>query len=273
MAISAGTVTVLHAPDADRDVDPTHRPALGVVTGRVRVVAVGPAGALLTETVAQAGDVVIVPAGTRVVAVLAIDQDAAAPAGGNGTASLQVYGWDSASPLPYLGDEVLLAAGGVVLSAGRVPWRRYARVGLGWVTPGAVASGASAVTTRFSHPVDTVAVALEGGSGDDLALGLAGATRARDADGRSVPPVVVADGPRAVAVFAIVPTVLPDGTTSPVDVTVTTGPDRHLAGVAATSGSGVDALAAAVAAGGFATVVPDPVPTGTGRASVAWKQA
>jgi len=38
-------------------------------------------------------------------------------------------------------------------------------------------------------------------------------------------------------------------------------------------GSGAAGLAAAIAARGFAAVVPDPVPTGLGRAIVAWKQA
>jgi len=236
-----------------------------------------PGGTPGSQLLAQAGDVVTVPAGTRVVAVLAIDQDAAAPAGGNGTAGLQVYGWDSASPLPYLGDEVLLTAGGIVVSAGRVPWRRYARTGLGWVSPGMLTAGGSAITTRFSQPVDTVAVAVEGGSGDDLALGLSGAARARDGTGQLVPPVLVADGPRAVAVFAVVPDARPGATGPSVDVTVATGPSRHLAGVAGSAGGGTDGgaagLAAAIAARGFAAVVPDPVPTGLGRAVVAWKQA
>jgi hypothetical protein len=172
---------------------------------------------------------------------------------------------------------VLLTAGGIVVSAGRVPSRRFARTGLGWVPPGTLTAGASAVTTRFSQPVDTVAVAVEGGSGDDLALGLSGATRARDATGQPVPPVLVADGPRAVAVYPIVPDTRPDGTVPGVDVTVATGPGRHLAGVAGSVGGGASGgaagLAAAIAARGLAAVVPDPIPTGLGRAIVAWKQA
>ena len=89
-----------------------------------------------------------------------------------------------------------------------------------------------------------------------------------------MPPVLVADGPRAVAVYAIVPGTNPDGTPARVDVTVATGPGRHLAGVAGSmGGSGAAGLAAAIAARGFAAVVPDPVPTGLGRAVVAWKQA
>jgi hypothetical protein len=274
LTVSAGQVTVLHAPDADRDVDPQTRPALTVLSGAVRVVAVGPGAGLLADQTVQAGDTVPVPPGTRVLAVhTAVPAGAAAsPAG-----QAQVYGWDPAAPLPYLGDEVLLTAGGIVVSAGRVPSRRFARTGLGWVPPGTLTAGASAVTTRFSQPVDTVAVAVEGGSGDDLALGLSGATRARDAAGQPVPPVLVADGPRAVAVYAVVPGTRPDGTVPGVDVTVATGPGRHLAGVAGSVGGGdsggAAGLAAAIAARGFAAVVPDPVPTGLGRAVVAWKQA
>jgi hypothetical protein len=271
LTITAGQVTVLHLPDADRDVDPKARPALTVVSGAVRVVAVGPGASLLADQAAQAGDEVPVPPGTRVLAVHTVDPPASAAASGPGQA--RVYGWDPAAPLPYLGDEVLLTAGGIVFSAGRVPWRRYGRTALGWVPPGTLTDGASAVTTRFSQPVDAVAVAVEGGSGDDLALGLSGATRARDAAGQPVPPLLVADGPRAVAVYAIVPGTGPDGTAAGVDVTVATGPGRHLAGVAGAAGGGAAGLAAVVAARGFAAVVPDPVPTGLGRAVVAWKQA
>ena len=280
LTIAAGQVTVLHAPDADRDVDPQSRPALTVVAGAVRVVAVGPGAGLLLDQTAQAGDEIPVPPGTRVLAVHAASPPATAAAA-SAASQAQVFGWDPAAPLPYLGDEVLLTAGGIVVSAGRVPWRRYARTALGWVTPGTLTAGASALTTRFSQPVDTVAVAVEGGSGDDLALGLSGASRARDAYGELVPPVLVADGPRAVAVYAIVPGTGPGGATATVDVTVATGPGRHLAGVAGSMGGGTDdgagggatGLAAAIAARGFAAVVPDPVPTGLGRAVVAWKQA
>jgi len=55
-------------------------------------------------------------------------------------------------------------------------------------------------------------------------------------------------------------------------VTVTTGAQRRLAGVAATTGGGVSALAAAFARRGFADVVPDPVPAGTTPAVLAWKE-
>ncbi len=275
LTISAGQVTVLIAPDADRDVDPSARPALTVVSGAVRLVAVGPGAGLLLDQTAPAGITVPVPPSTRVLAVHAALPPATAAA--STVTQPQVYGWDPAAPLPYLGDEVLLTAGGIVLSAGRVPWRQYARTGLGWVSPGTLTDGATAITTRFSQPVDTVAVAVEGGSGDDLALGLSGATRARDATGQPVAPVLVADGPRAVAVYAIVPDTGPDGTPAGVDVTVATGAGRHLAGVAGSAGGGAGGgaagLAAAIAARGFAAVVPDPVPTGLGRAVVAWKQA
>jgi hypothetical protein len=276
LTITAGQVTVLHLPDADRDVEPNARPTLTVVSGSVRIVAVGPGASLLADQTAQAGDEVPVPPGTRVLAVHTAAPPASAATASSASQAL-VYGWDPAAPLPYLGDEVLLTAGGIVVSAGRVPWRRYGRTALGWVSPGTLTAGASAITTRFSRPVDTVMVAVEGGSGDDLALGLSGATRARDASGQPVPPVLVADGPRAVAVYAIVPGTGPDGTPAGVEVTVATGPGRHLAGVAGAAGGGANGgtagLAAAIADRGFAAVVPDPVPTGLGRAVVAWKQA
>ena len=134
-------------------------------------------------------------------------------------------------------------------------------------------AGPTSVTTRFAAAVTTVAVALEGGAGDDdFALGLEGAARPLGTDGNPLAPVLVADGARAIAVFAVEPDLRPDGSSAAVSVTVTTGAQRRLAGVAATTGGGASALAATFAQRGFADVVPDPVPTGTTPAVLAWKE-
>jgi hypothetical protein len=260
-------------PDADRDIALERRPQLAVSQGSVVLVAVGPGGRILAHQQLQAGAVLPVPAGARAIAA----HPAPGPPGAGsavGPGPHEVYGWDAATPLPYLGDEVLLAAGAVLASSGRVPWRRALRVATGWVAPDSVIAGPTSVTTRFAAAVTTVAVALEGGAGaGDFALGLEGAARPAGTDGNPVAPVLVADGARAVAVVAVQPDVLPDGTSAAVSVTVTSGAQRRLAGVAATTGGGVGALAAAFAQRGFADVVPDPVPTGTTPAVLLWKEA
>ncbi len=127
----------------------------------------------------------------------------------------------------------------------------------GWVGADAVVGGASAVVTTFAGAVDVVAVAMEGGDGDDLSLGIEGAQRSAD------PPTVVADGPRAVAIFPVVPE-----KDARVVVTVATGPRRRLVGIAGSHGVTPDVFAAAVAAQGFPAVVPDALPTTTGAALV-----
>ena len=270
LRVPAGEVHVLSLPDADRDVDPRRRPRLGVREGAVRVVAMGPGGLIELDGVLTEGRSLAVPPGTRRVALVGLGR----AEGGPGTAGPDVAGWANDLPLPYLGGEVFLGAGAVVTSGGRVPARRDAPVRVGWVAADLVVGGASAVVTRFAEPADLIAVALEGGTGDDLALGMEGGRRAVAADGAPEPPLLVADGPRAVVVFRVVteddarPGRRDPG---PLVVTVSTGPGRRLAGVAAARGVGVASFGEAAAVHGFPALVTDPVPPVTGDAVVQWK--
>ena len=199
-----------------------------------------------------------VPAGTRRVALVGLGD-------GSGAADEDVVGWASDVPLPYVGGEVFLGHGVVIASSGRTPSRRTSPVRVGWVAPDTVVAGTTAVVTTFSRPVDLIAISMEGGDGDDLALGIDGASRATDAAGLPEPPTLIADGPRAVAIFRLAP-----GDRPPI-VTVATGPSRRLAGVAGATGVGPATFANAVADRGFPTVVPDPVPVASGVANIVWK--
>jgi hypothetical protein len=258
LAVPPGELHVLSLPDADRDVDPHRRPSLGVTDGAVRAIAVGPGGRVLADATLTAGQTLAIPPGSRRVAVAGLGSSAAAR---EGDAKLDVVGWANDVPLPYVGGEAFLGFGAVVVSSGRVPSRRTAAVRTGWVAADTVVGGASAVVTTFARAVDVVAVAMEGGDGDDLALGIEGAQRSAE------PPTIVADGPRAVAIFPVVPE-----KGMRVIVTIATGPRRRLVGVAGSLGITPDAFAAAVAAQGFPTVVPDPLPAATGAALVLWKE-
>jgi hypothetical protein len=140
------------------------------------------------------------------------------------------------------------------------------------VAPDVVVGGASAVLTRFAEQLDLVAVATEGGDGDDVELGIDGARRPILPDGDPEPPVLVADGPRVVTIFRVLPDVVSRDAGPPV-VTAATGPARRLVGVAGGRRVSPAEFAAAVAEHGFPAVVPDPLPIATGVAVVAWKEA
>ncbi len=265
--VPAGEVHLLSLPDADRDVDVDRRPEVGVRDGVVRVVAVGPGGRVEADVRLTAGQSLPVPPGTRRVALVGLGRPRGRAAEETGPL---VAGWANDAPLPYLGGEVFLGADAVLAAGGRVPSRRDAQVRVGWVAADAIVGGASAVVTRFAGPADLVAVALEGGEADDVALGLEGARRPVGADGAPEPPVLVADGPRAVAVFRVVAPVA-ERRPGPLVVTVTTGPSRRLVGVAAARGVSPATFGEAVADRGFPVVVPDPVPVVAGDSVVVWK--
>jgi hypothetical protein len=218
----------------------------------------------------------LVPPATRSLVVIGL---AAAPPGDSLTRRravappAEVAGWVAAVPLPSATDGVLVAAGCVVDAVGRVPQRGLAALRAGWVTPEELVSGESAVTTTFAAPVAAVAVALDGGTGDDFALGVEGARRPTGSDGKPEAPLLVADGPRAVLVFRL--TDSRPGTA----LTATTGAARRLAGVAAlpagmtTEGDPVVALAEAIGRIGLIALVPPVAEPGLGGADLAWKEA
>jgi hypothetical protein len=185
----------------------------------------------------------------------------------------QVFGWTAGVPLPSATDGILVAAGAVVDAVGRVPERGVAPLRSGWVAPAALVAGESAVVTTFAAPIVAVAVALDGGTGDDLALGLHGAQRPVAADGTPEAPLLVADRGRAVLVYRL--TQSAPGTA----VTVITGATRRLAGVVAVpaepsaKGDPARVLADAVARRGLEALVPPVAEPGSVGAELGWKES
>ena len=190
-ALRSGDLVVLHMPDAAIDVDPEHRPALRV-TGRARVTMI--AGRGIGYDADLADESVPVPAGTDVVLVHA-DGSAAAPDG--------LSGWHSRSRVARVGTHAAVGAGcSIIVDA----------VGgssvLAWGTATEVVSGAAQVTTRFTTPVTTIAIALAGDqptSLDPTSLHLLGASIATDLKGAELAPAVVHLGPVSVLVYSVVP--------------------------------------------------------------------
>jgi hypothetical protein len=190
-----------------------------------------------------------------------------------GAAPSTIAGWLAGVPLPSATDGVLIATGCVLDAVGRVPGRGVAALRAGWVAPDELVSGESAVATTFAQPIAAVAIALEGGTGDDVALGVDGARRPVGPDGSPEPPIVVADGARAVLVFRLIESRA--GTT----LTVSTGAARRLAGVAAvalqkgTDGNSAVSLAESIGRLGLAALVPPVATPGAGGADMIWKEA
>ncbi|CCK31825.1 hypothetical protein BN159_7446 [Streptomyces davaonensis JCM 4913] len=270
---------MLELPDAARDSDALRRPALVVRSGRARVLVLGPAGAVTADVVlgaAEPADTLRLPPATRGAVLIGLPdrQD-------DREEEDRIAGWVTSVPLPSATDGVLVAAGAVVDAVGRVPERGVAPLRSGWALPEELVGGRSAVTTTFAQPPAAVAVALEGGAGDDVALGVEGAERPVGRDGSPEPPVLVSDGPRAVLVFRLT------GARAGTAVTVTTGaarrlyavfaavpatPDRDHGDREALAADPVTALCDAVSRLGVEALVPAPCEPGADLAEVVWKE-
>ena len=215
--VRSGDLLVLQLPDAAIDVDAERRPSVTVI-GKARVTVI------LGRTVLHDDDVVDgavpVPHGATHVGIQA-DGDAD-PSGG-------FAGWHDRTRVARIGSQSAIAAG-CVLSVDAAGGGTV----LQWDTAGAVAHNAREVTTRFSRPVTTVAVALTGTAPTSLAptqLHLVGARVATDRAGVERLPVAVSLGDTSVLVYAVVPD---EGATS-VAVTVTAGADWVVSGAVGTN--------------------------------------
>jgi hypothetical protein len=226
--IRSGDLVVLQLPDGAIDVDPQLRPSLAV-TGRARVTVVAGRRVLLDDDLSDG--VLAVPPGASHVAVQA-DGDAD-PSGG-------WAGWHDRTRVARVGSQCALAAGCTlsVDATGGGPV-------LQWDMAGAVARGAHEITTRFTRPVTTVAIALTGSSATSLApsqLLLHDAAVATDRSGNPVPPTAVSLGDTSVLVYRIVP----DRGATTVAVSVSSGADWIVSGVVGCT-EPVDQVAAQIA--------------------------
>ncbi len=190
--LRTGDIVTLQLPDAAIDVDEQRRPVLEV-KGKARVVVLRGRSVLFDDDVLDSR--VTMPLGATHVGVQS-DGDADAAEG--------LSGWHEATRVARLGGQTAFGAGCVVTSAASA-----GPAVLQWDTAGSIAHAAPEVTTRFSRPFHTVAVALTGtvpATLDPTSLEVVGARLARDKDGVDKPPVAVSVGSTSVLVYGIVPT-------------------------------------------------------------------
>jgi hypothetical protein len=254
-SLLAGEIAVLRFPNAARDLDAkATRPRLNVIGGPTRIVALTHGGEVVADTIALPGTTRVPgfapPLGTERVAV--------AVAGAANQDAPGLSGWIASTALAYIGWATALAAGAVVRVENASVTRTRHRRTAGWIRGAELVDGTSLVITRFVDPITVVVIALDdpGAEGArNLSLGLAGASRAKQADGTSKPPSAVVRANRTFLTYDIVP----DGKNA---VTVTVGSESgwHLAGVMGgnvpadvvagwVTGRGIDAVVRAVLPG------------------------
>jgi hypothetical protein len=259
-----GEVAVLRFPNAARDLDAeVTRPRLNVIGGPTRIVALTHGGEVVADTIAMPGTARVPgfapPLGTERVAV--------AVAGATNQDAPGLSGWIASTALAYIGWATAIAAGAVVrvenVSVTRTRHRRTA----GWIRGAELVRGTSLVITRFVDLITVVVIALDdpGAEGSrNLSLGLAGASRAKQANGTSKPPRAVVRANRTFLIYEIVP----DGKTA---VTVTVGSESgwHLAGVLGGNVS-ADVVAGWVTDRGIDAVMRPVLPGTGGSRTLQW---
>jgi hypothetical protein len=251
--LRSGEMVVLQMPDAGLDVDTraTARPVLAV-RGQARVVALSSDGEVLLDDAAADGDVRVPP----LTAVVAVQAD------GRLDVTDGLAGWHHGSAVLRLGSHAAIGPGCVLaLDAGPDAG------GLGAAVAVDLVAGASAVTTRFSAPVSTVAVVLEGAAPqrlDPLALELHGADLDVGPGGAPLDPTVVVLGSTSVLLYAVTPT------QPSVTVRVRAGGDWGLAGVLG-GATDVDGLARLLAERGVAAVAGRLLATAGPGCTVRWQ--
>jgi hypothetical protein len=195
-----------------------------------------------------------VPAGT---ALLAVQADGST-SGGDGLA-----GWHARSRLCSLGSNAALGPGCVVTVEGAP-----SRSGTVWTTSTDLLAYASAVRTRFSTPVRTLAVTVAGGDNDRLLgldLELTGADRAVDESGAEREPVVLLSGTEATLLYPIVPK-----RGERVSVRVVSGGDWRVTGVLG-GGVAVEELSRAITRDGREAVAGRVVAAEGGGCRLSWR--
>jgi hypothetical protein len=262
-----GEVSVLRLPSVAVDDPARPRPALALSGAACRVVALGPGGAVLGDSVIDAaGGQVTVPVRTERLVVAATGAPQApnvlGTAGQPPAMAPGLLGWHGGQALPYVGWATMLAAGAVVTVEGGVARRRGRPVAAGFVLASSVVSGDRLVRTRFAAPVATVVVVIDaadtaGAAPEGLVTGIDGATRLDDA------PTLVVAGGRSHLVYAV-------ASQGPVTVTVGADPRWELAGVLGSGQQAAD-VAALLARLGLDDAVAAPVVAGAeGTVQVAW---
>jgi hypothetical protein len=230
-------------------------------------------GRVLTD-VTVADDDVIVPPGTRLVAVQS--DPATAPDTTPDPATGPVVGWHVRSRLAQVGARSALGAGCVVrTNADRATVTRAAEdtavVRTGWVEAHDAIAGAATVTTTFAEPATVVGLVFDDvipADLDTLSVGFGGSRRAGE-------PTVVIVGSQSVVVVAVT---MDDDVaarrklgTPAFTVDVTAGGSFRLAGVLAADGT-VDGLAERLATDGVDGVTGRLLGTTGPGCSIEWRK-
>lgn len=266
-AIHGGDVVVLSSLDARYDGDTTSRPHLSL-EGRARMLAL--AGRSIVADVESSSEdttPVPVPAGTTLIAV---------HCGGDLDPEDGWPGWHEGSRIARLGERAALGAG-CALSVDRIADARSRTIA--WEPAQSLTGGARSVTTRFTRPVHTLAIALTGPDGgevdlaragqggwSDTALRLGGARVADDPSTGRAPHLVVLAG-----VSVLVYRVEPEQDATAVSVTVGNGPAWAVTGMVGCDAD-ADTVAERIAAEGLRAVLAK-VTAATGSARISWADA
>ncbi len=268
--LGPGDVAVLRLPNARRDVDPVAgRPKLGVRGPGVRVVALGDGGRVIDDRrIVEAWPVA---RGTERVAVIGLGEpDAARPLSRAG-----LRGWHAGMQLPYVGWSTAIGSGCTVRSRGEGIRRHRQRSVAGWVSGAELARGVSTVATTFAAPVTTVVVVLDDPNafgdvrdGRDLVLALGGASRATDAAGDLIPPVVLTGEQRNVVAYDVVPQRGDDR--EALVVTVASEEGWSLAGVLGADGLSAEAVIAVITTRGLDAATHPVAEGGRGITRLEW---
>ncbi|HHU10691.1 MAG TPA: hypothetical protein GXZ60_11855 [Intrasporangiaceae bacterium] len=264
--IRGGDVVVLECLDARYDGDTTRRPRV-LVTGAARVLALAGPGVVADVEVSGQQEVPV-PAGTTLIAV---------HAGGDLDPDVGFAGWHDGSRVARLGERAALA-GGCAITVDGWPQDPVQAREVTWQPAQQLIAGAREVTTRFTRPVRSIAVALTGTGPDALpetldetTLRLVGARQGRTGGAESDPVLVVLGG-MSVLVYDV--TAVPRVKGAPdtgVGITVTNGAQWAVAGVV---GAPVDAatLSTRIAQEGLAPVTAR-VTAAEGSVTLEWIDA
>jgi large repetitive protein len=261
--IATGEVAVLRLPNALRDVGDNERPTVNSRGVASRLVALGNGGTLLADRdLSGSGqDPWPVAVGTERIAVIALGETSSPERG--------LAGWHAGMHLPYLGWSTAIGSRCTVRSQGTGLLGHNERGDAGWLIGAELARGNSTVATRFSMPVNVVVIVLDdhgaftANPSRHLSLGIDGATRALDVDGKPRPPVA----------YDVVPSPNQQEQSNVVTITVASETGWSLAGVlASTDVSGASALAL-IASRGLDDAVRPLVPGNGGSVQLIWVPA
>ena len=263
-SLRAGEIAVLQLPNAKRDTNPAiPRPRL-VLSGKARLVAFSHGGDVLLDVPGTANGT-LVPIGTERVAVLALGDKAGVADG--------LFGWHSGQELAYVGWSSAIAPGAVVRAEGATVRSTRQRFRAGWLHGADLVTGSTIVVTRFTQPIQTVAIFIDDPIGSDAARGLSlaldGADRAIGQDRLPIPPTVVVAGNRSALIYAIRPQLTPAGVASAVTVSVASQNGWHLVGVMAGNES-VELLARRITRNGMDGLVQPLISSHEGVVQLQW---